>query len=279
MGEQLRGVLNRQEIDTLLQNKKLLLNPRRGKDGQFDIENDSYDLAAGTAIWKEKHGSKWVVKTLHYSRRPSIIPQPTLTVQPGQMIFVVTHEDVLMPQNLCGTVYSRNKLALEGILALNAGHVDSGYEGPIVIRLINLRAITWTLTLGDPIFTITFQTTNPNSDESLKKVRRVSQKEMVLRVRETANAALSNALYDLYSDNVDQRLNEFKTDALIEFRNLRDERWVQRDKLWSALFDTWWKKFLAIIIPFILLVAAVIGGVVGVGTILGILQRWVLRIL
>ena len=261
MAEQIRGMLNRQEIDTYLQNKKLILNPRRGADGQFDIENDSYDLSAGTAIWKEKHGSKWVVKTLHYSRRPAIIPQPTLTVQPGQMLFVVTHEDVSMPQDLCGTVYSRNKLALEGILALNAGHVDSGYEGPIVIRLINLRAITWTLTMGDPIFTITFQATNPNPDGFRREPRRVSQQDMILRVRETANAALSNALYDLYSDNVDQRLNEFKTDALIEFRNLRDERWIQRDKLWSVLFNSWWKTSLAIAIPTIFLVAAVAGAV------------------
>ena len=262
------GVLNRQDIDTLLQNKKLLRNPRRGKDGQFDIENNSYDLAAGTAIWKEKHRSRLVVKTLNYSRRPSIIPQPTLTVQPGQMIFVVTREDILMPQDLCGTVYSRNKLALEGILALNAGHVDSGYEGPIVIRLINLRAIPWTLTLGDPIFTITFQTTNPNPAGSLKNSRRESQKDMILRVRETANAALSNALYDLYSDNVDQRLTEFKSVALTEFRDVRDDRWVRQDKLWSVLFNSFWKKFWAYTISIVLLLAAVAGGVGGVFAIL-----------
>ena len=253
------GVLNRQEIDTRLQNSQLLRNPRRRNDGHFDIEKDSYDLAAGTAIWKEGNRSRGNVQTLHYSRRPWIIPQPTLTVQPGQMIFVVTHEDILMPSDLCGTVYSRNSLALAGILALNAGHVDSGYEGPIVIRLINLRAIPWTLTLGDPIFTITFQTTNPHQGDSSSNNRRVSQEEMILRVRETANAALSNALYDLYSDNVDQRLNEFKTDALSEFRNVRDERWVQRANIWSVLLNTWWKRTLAIAMPLIILALSVSG--------------------
>ena len=252
------GVLNRQEIERRLQNSQLLRNPRRRNDGHFDIEKDSYDLAAGTAIWKEGNRSGWDVRTLHYSRRPWITPQPTLTVHPGQMIFVVTHEDILMPSDLCGTVYSRNSLALAGILALNAGHVDSGYEGPIVIRLINLRAIPWTLTLGDPIFTITFQTTNPHQGGSSSNNRRVSQEDMILRVRETANAALSNALYDLYSDNVDQRLNEFKTDALIEFRTLKDERWVQRDKLWSVLLNTWWKRTLAVAVPLIVVATSVI---------------------
>ena len=243
------GVLNRQEIDRFLRNRELIRNPRRKNDGTFDIEANSYDLSAGTAIWKEMKHSGGVVKTLDYSLQPSVIPQPTLTVKPGQMIFVVTHEDVLMPLSLCGTVYSRNSLALTGILALNAGHVDSGYEGPIVIRLINLRAVPWTLTLGDPIFTITFQTTNPNQKDFPSSKRCVSQEEMILRVRETANAALSNALYDLYSANVDQRLNEFKTDALVEFRNIRDERWVQKAEIWGVLLSTWWKKTLAILLP------------------------------
>ena len=258
------GVLNRTEIEERLNRGELLRNPRRGNGGRFDIEKDSYDLSAGTAIWKERRRSGGDVKTLHYSHQPSILPQPTLTVPPGQMIFVVTREDIIMPSGLCGTVYSRNSLALAGILALNAGHVDSGYEGPIVIRLINLRAVPWTLTLGQPIFTITFQTTNADPNDSYSDKRRVSQEDMILRVRETANAALSNALYDLYSDNVDQRLNEFKTDALIEFRNVRDERWVQRDKIWSILFDSFWKRALAYIISFLLVAGAVAGGIGGI---------------
>ena len=57
------GVLNRQEIDTRLQNSQLLRNPRRRNDGHFDIEKDSYDLAAGTAIWKEGNRSRGNVQT------------------------------------------------------------------------------------------------------------------------------------------------------------------------------------------------------------------------
>ena len=165
--------------------------------------------------------------------------QPTVTVKPGQMIFVVTHEDILMPPCLCGTVYSRNSLALAGILALNADHVDPGYQGPIVIRLINLRAIPWTLTLGAPIFTITFQTVDRNPGDLPVQDRHYSQDQMIARVRETANAALSNALFDLYQVDVEKRLNEFKSQALDEFRK---EGGIRRDEIWSVLFDVWWKK-------------------------------------
>ena len=280
------NMLNRPQIEERLRKRELLRNPRRKVGGHFDVEKDSYDLAAGTAIWKTpaRDPSGGDVKTLRYVQRPSKDPQPTVTVQPGQMIFVVTLEDIVMPRNLCGTVYSRNQLALAGILALNAGHVDSGYEGPIVIRLINLRAIPWTLTLGDPIFTITFQTVDEDPNADPKDDRHISQEDMILRVRETANAALSNALYDLYSVNVDQRLNEFRTvdvnqrlhefrtAALTQFEDIRDRRWVRKDKIWSVLFDDWWKKALAIASTIILIAGALGGAAAGISVVVDALK-------
>ena len=239
------GVLNSQAIERYLRQRQLILNPRAGQNGRpFDIQNDSYDLSAGTAIWKtptsDRYGGN--IETRSYSPEPAGNVQPTVTVQPGQMIFIVTREDISMPSHLCGTVYSRNSLALAGILALNAGHVDSGYQGPIVIRLINLRAIPWTLTLGAPIFTITFQTVDRNPSDLPIHDRHYSQDGMIARVRETANAALSNALYDLYQVDVEKRLNEFKSQALDEFRK---EGGIKRDEIWSVLLNAWWKKILA----------------------------------
>ena len=215
------GVLNSQEIERLFNKKQLISNPRPGKDGRgFDIQNDSYDLSAGTAVWRAStnDGYGGNVETRRYLPESPPHLQPTVTVQPGQMIFVVTEENIAMPLYLCGTVFSRNSLALTGILALNAGHVDPGYHGPIAIRLINLRAIPWTLTLGDAIFTITFQTVDGRQSGPPRREIRYSQEDMIKRVRETANAALSNALYDLYQGAVEKRLDEFKSQALEEFR-------------------------------------------------------------
>jgi len=163
----------------------------------------------------------------------------------------------VMPTSLCGTVYSRNSLALAGILALNAGHVDPGYEGPIVIRLINLRAIPWTLTLGDAIFTITFQMIDNVQDDLTEYKRVVSQEEMISRVRATADAALGNALYDLYAVDIDKRLNEFQASSLEKFREERDSRWVQRDEIWAVLFHSVWSKMAAGVILIASVIAAV----------------------
>jgi hypothetical protein len=47
------GTLNKAEIERRLLKGELLKNARRRDDGTFDLEPASYDLMAGTAVWKE----------------------------------------------------------------------------------------------------------------------------------------------------------------------------------------------------------------------------------
>ena len=106
------GVLNSQEIEKRLNKMQLIRNPRRGQNGRpLGMQDDSYDLSAGTAVWKtptkDRYGGS--VETRSYLLETPGHLQPTVTVLPGQMIFVVTHEDIAMPRCLCGTV---NKMQL-----------------------------------------------------------------------------------------------------------------------------------------------------------------------
>lgn len=151
---------------------------------------------AGLAICK-RVGSNFFEKRIGQHRfEPGSRRQSTATLKPGQMMFVVTHEEVNMPMDLCGTVYSRNSLALDGILALNAGHVDPGYQGPITIKLINLSSVDYTLTLGEPIYTIVFTRVDQPEDPLMTK-NIYSHERMEKRVIKATNIGLSNALYDL----------------------------------------------------------------------------------
>jgi len=111
------------------------------------------------------------------------------------MIFVVSYEEIKMPLDLCGTVYSRNSLAQKGILALNAGHIDPGFKGPITIKLINLRSVDYTVELGQPIFTIVFHTLD-NVDTFIKPFE-ITREETLRRIYEATDISLNNALYDL----------------------------------------------------------------------------------
>ena len=123
------GILNRDEIERRLRREELIRFPRCVDkiDGKFAIEPASYDLSAGAVVWKESRrlNGKGDVQSISYKPEHPVNEQPTFTLHPGQMAFVITHEEILMPADLCGTVLSRNKLAREGILALNWGFAKS----------------------------------------------------------------------------------------------------------------------------------------------------------
>jgi deoxycytidine triphosphate deaminase len=234
-------MLNKVDITRRLEKGELLIRARKDTQGHFDVEPDSYDLTAGVAIWKEElQPKRYEIKTAMYTDGCPIEQQPTITVQPGQMIFVITQEEVNLPLEICGTVYSRNNIALEGILALNAGHVDPGYRGPIVIRLINLKATPWTLHLGNPIFTITFQTIDHVEGDKLEAGPIYPFEKMVDRVRKTAENSLSNALFDLYADKIDIRLNEHYTSVQQRLRDDLTNAFLPRSEIISCLFKSAW---------------------------------------
>ena len=132
--------------------------------------------------------------------------QPMITLQPGQMVFVISAEELVLPTHISGTVYSRNKLQKKNILALNAGHIDPGYEGPIIIRLINLGATQWPLPAGEPVFTVVFHTVE--SDPELQGHARRTKKETLEAARETAVQAFTNPFFDLYTEELDRKLRD-----------------------------------------------------------------------
>jgi deoxycytidine triphosphate deaminase len=196
------GVLTKPELFRRINNEDLIKNHSISSC----LQGSSYDLCAGTIIWKDSDTKE--VKTLHYDNSVPLDEQRHTTLQPGQMLLVVTKEEIGMPLDLSATVYSRNQLARDGILALNAGHVDPGYEGPIIIRLINLRAISYTLKLGNPIYTIVFQKLDAPIDISLKHSA-VSRAESITKATRSVDESLANPLYDLALLSAFMKKDEF----------------------------------------------------------------------
>jgi deoxycytidine triphosphate deaminase len=190
------GILRKKKIIEYLDNGQLIKDARK-IDGKFDVEAASYDLAIGTAVIKKDGKRIFQKRTQQYVYHPEKIKQETVTLGPGQMIFTITHEEIMMPENLCGTVYSRNSLAQRGILALNAGHIDPGFHGPITIKLINLRSIDYTLKMGDPIFTIVFHEVIKDEKDMDVNQRIITKEDTLKRVLDATDLSLNNALYDL----------------------------------------------------------------------------------
>lgn len=251
------GVLCKAELARRIEQGDLIENVRL-KDGKPDLQPASYDLSAGRAVWKEPRRAAQPPQIVErtFDDRLDFIHQNTVTLHPGQMMTVITRESLKMPRDLCGNVFSKNRLALSGIFAFNAGHVDPGYHGQIVIRLISLRETTWTLTLGAPIFTIVFQTLEaPGALESLPFRPAISASETLQQVRDFADVALSNALFSLYVKEINDQLSDHRIDILNKLREDLGKDFVKREQIGHALL-AWAGKRLLVLIG---VIASVVG--------------------
>ena len=195
------ATLSKKTILSLIEQGKLIANPLM-VDGVVQVQAASYDLRAGKAVWKDSGSEQLLIKS--YDDTPD--NPPVLTLKPGQMMIVVALEDLKLPSSICGTVYSRNRLQKDNILALNAGHVDPGFQGQIIIRLINLGSNIWTFRLGDPIFTVVFQQLDVPIEEKDEDIREAS--DTLAAARRTAEQAFSNPFHDLYKSEIAKQLNE-----------------------------------------------------------------------
>lgn len=196
-------ILSAAEIRTRIYKGQLVLDPQRNTAGVPVVEAASYDLRAGIVLWNDKVSKE--IKVVHFD--PGAGRVSTVTLQPGQMVFVITQEELSLPDDICGTVYSRNKLQKENILALNAGHVDPGFTGPIIIRLINLGKTQWPLTLGEAVFTTVFHTIeNPGIVKNDVRTKH----DTLLIAQKTAVQAFSNPLHDLFTEELETHFARYE---------------------------------------------------------------------
>jgi deoxycytidine triphosphate deaminase len=225
-------ILNKLQITRLLTQGKLIRNPATEENGDFKVEAASYDLRIGTLVWQDANTKN--IRLLEFDDKKPL-PEP-LAVQPGQMVFVITFEELLLPREMCGTVYSRNKLQKENILALNAGHVDPGYEGPIIIRLINLGLHSWPIRVGDAVFTVVFHTVEVEPDFNPRDRR--TKEQMVAYATDTALRAFSNPFHDLYKDQIARQLNAHYVEVETALHKKLSKEFFTRDDLKAFLFYT-----------------------------------------
>jgi len=224
------AVLGRSEIGDGIRQGRYIKNPRT-VDGKFpDLQSASYDLTAGVAVWREsgKAGLDGATREAR-SLDDADLHQPTVDLQPGQMMSIITKEELSIPADVCATVYSKNSIALKGIFAFNAGHVDPGYQGPIIIRVLNLRRTKLTLTMGQPVFLIVFEKLDQEADITTSPS--LTHEKALLAVRDFANDALSNALFELYAGAIEEKLDNHKNSLLDKMRSEFDQRFVQKETL------------------------------------------------
>jgi len=67
----------------------------------------------------------------------SSVPTPRVVVEPGQMVWIRTHERVLMPKAMVGFWWQTNTLSRKGLMLVNMSMVEPGYCGDLACLFVN----------------------------------------------------------------------------------------------------------------------------------------------
>jgi deoxycytidine triphosphate deaminase len=179
------SVLNIEALRDLADNHNLL-------GDNFDCNNfqpSSYDLRIGT-IYKDGR----IYSKSHPDKNCYFI-----SVKPSEIITLLTLEEINIPQNCCGTVFALNRFSSTGLLILNPGHVDPGFEGPISICAINLSKEPIKLSLEDDIFTLIIDKLDEGVPKESYYINKKfsSRKELEEKQYKTRFENLSKSFFDL----------------------------------------------------------------------------------
>ena len=82
-----------------------------------------------------------------------------IDLEPQGMVRVISRERVKLPTDVGGYATIKTGLCDQGILAINIGIIDPGYEGLLSSTLINFGKIPHDLKLGDVFLRLTFHET------------------------------------------------------------------------------------------------------------------------
>jgi deoxycytidine triphosphate deaminase len=84
---------------------------------------------------------------------------------PGQgVVAVVSEEVVKLPADVCAFASVKTTLCREGIVAINIGLIDPGWEGPISSVLLNFGKDMYRLRKGETFLRLTFHLLTPPKD-------------------------------------------------------------------------------------------------------------------
>lgn len=122
-----------------------------------NFRDSSYDLrvrAILPAPKEEKHSYGFLHSDVS-------VPASGFYLEPQGMVRVVSEETLTLPKNITGYALVKNRFSNLGILAINIGIIDPGYEGPISSTLINFGKQPYLLKPGTVFLRLTFHEFDP----------------------------------------------------------------------------------------------------------------------
>jgi deoxycytidine triphosphate deaminase len=126
------------------------------KDGSFirggsedSAEGVKYDFRLSSLVLKARFGRIDASKLPETERK-------NLTVDPGEVVFVLTEESLDLPEDMIAQLSPKRKLSHAGLIVLGGFTIDPRYRGPLLVGLYNLSSTAFPLRPGKKLIAATF---------------------------------------------------------------------------------------------------------------------------
>ena len=142
------SVISGRQIKQFIKQGKLRIEPFDDKQ----LQPASYDLKIGTKILASPTGPEKLGRVIVLSK-----DKPSFSIEPGQMVGVISHERLNLSLEICGRFGIRSCFARMGINAFGGLQLDPGFNGRLIMNLLNVGPESVTLKLNDILFTVEFE--------------------------------------------------------------------------------------------------------------------------
>lgn len=138
---------------------------------------------------------------------------------PRGIVWVVSAETFNLPDDVTGLATLMTRWTHEGVLALNVGIVDPGWNGPLSATLVNFGNSDFPINTGEPFFRLLFHSHSASGSRTVTKDSEQYKKDTLLRSRLFSSTFLNmESLASEVSDKV-----------------LQMPRWALRLTIWGLI--------------------------------------------
>ena len=204
-------------MPTLLNNPELKQAINEGGfiiNGKIEnIDGIKYDFSVSNRILKARFKQPIDIDQLPQTLKGELV------IEPGEVVFVLTQENLALPDNISAILVPKRKLSHDGIMILGGLSIDPLYEGKLLIGLYNLSSSPYPIIPGRKVIGAQFYRLSDTEkiDVTKPEIKIIDFPDELVRLMQNYKPVSAEALMN----SVDNLESKFET-LLQEFRSKDD---------------------------------------------------------